>query len=83
MGQHLHSPCPTNPAALDLLVDVLGKLFAHVGSSEERQLQQGTGTAILQRQQQGCPWPKQLRARLLQITEVFAVVGHKVIILPA
>lgn len=48
-----------------------------MGSSEERRLQQGTSTAILQRQQKGCPWPKQLGARLLQITEVFAVAGHK------
>ena len=60
-----------------------GTQEAYVGSSEERQLQQGTSTAILQRQQKGCPWPKQLGARFLQITEVFAVAGHKVIIPPA
>lgn len=32
--QHLHSPGPTNPAALDPLVDVLGKLLTHLGSGK-------------------------------------------------
>ena len=54
-----------------------------MGSSEERQLQQGPSTAILQGQQKGCPWSKQLGARLLQITEVLTVAGHKVIVPPA
>ena len=60
-----------------------GTQEAYMGSSEERQLQQGPGTAILQGQQKGCPWPKQLGARLLQITEVLTVAGHKVIVPPA
>lgn len=53
-----------------------------MGSSEKRELQQGTSTAVLQRQQKGCPWPKQLRARFLQIVKVFTVAWHKVIIPP-
>lgn len=60
-----------------------GGQVAHVGSFEEREPQQGPGTAVLQRQQEGRPWPKQLGARLLQIVKVVAVAGHKVIILPA
>ena len=34
LGQHLHSPGPTNPAALDPLVDVSGKLLTHLGSGK-------------------------------------------------
>lgn len=55
---------------------------AYVGSSEKRELQQGTGTAVLQRQQEGCPWPKQLGARLVQMVKALTVPRHKVIVPP-
>lgn len=32
LRQHLHPPGPTNPAALDPLVNVPGKLLTHLGS---------------------------------------------------
>lgn len=32
LRQHFHFPGPTNPAALDPLVNVPGKLFTHLGS---------------------------------------------------
>lgn len=57
-------------------------LEAYVGSFEKWELQQATGTAILQRQQESCPWPKQLGARFLQIMKVFTVARHKIIIPP-
>lgn len=56
---------------------------AYVGSFEKRELQQGPSTAVLQRQQEGCPWPKQLGAGLLQIIKLLTVAWHKVIIPPA
>lgn len=53
-----------------------------MGSFEKRELQQGSRTAILQRQQEGCPRPKQFRARVLQNIKLLTVAWHKVIIPP-
>lgn len=55
---------------------------AYMGGSEERELQQGPSTAVLQRQQEGCPRPKQLGAGLAQVTEVLTEARHKVILSP-
>lgn len=54
----------------------------YMGGFEKRESEQGTSTAILQCQQEGCPWPKQLGARLVQVIKVFAIAWHKVIIPP-
>lgn len=58
------------------------RVEAYMGSFEKRELQQGSRTAILQRQQEGCPRPKQFRARVLQNIKLLTVAWHKVIIPP-
>lgn len=58
------------------------RVGAYMGSSEEGQLQQGPGTAILQCKQEGCTRPEQLISSLVQVVKVFTVAWHKVIVLP-